>query len=66
MSNSHKESLGDSVYVQIEDGAIVLTTEGTKDADGNTIVSNVVYLEPEVLCALQRYLLKRKVAKDQT
>lgn len=59
-----KTYLGDSVYAQIEDEAVVLTVEGTKDADGNTIISNVVYLEPETLCALQRYLLKRKVTKS--
>jgi len=56
-----KHYLGDSVYVQEEDEAIVLTTEGTKDCDGNPIISSVIYLEPETLCALQRYLLNRKV-----
>ena len=56
-----KHYLGDSVYVQEEDGALLLTTENGMDADGNPIIGNAIYLEPETLCELQRYLANRKI-----
>lgn len=56
-----KEYLGDSVYIQEEDCALVLTTENGQDSLGNTIIGNAIYLEPETLCSLQRYLLRRKL-----
>ena len=59
-----KKYLGDSVFVEEEDGALLLTAEGGKDALGNTIISSAIYLEPEVLCAFQRYLANRKVAQE--
>ncbi len=48
--NEHKEYLGDSVYVAIEHGMVKLTTE---NGDGPT---NTIYLEPEAVDALNRYL----------
>ena len=45
-----KVYLGDSVYVEVESGALKLTTE---NGDGP---SNTIYLEPEVLGALNRYV----------
>ncbi len=59
MSNS-KTHLGDTVFIQEEHDCLVLTTEKT-DADGLNIIDSAIYLEFETLCALQRYLLKRKL-----
>ena len=52
-----KEYLGDGVYVDQNavSGALVLTTE-----DGYS-TTNVIYLEPEVLDALLRYLKANEV-----
>jgi hypothetical protein len=47
-----KSYLGDGVYAEIERGEIVLTTE-----DGINTTNRIV-LEPEVLAALLRYLVK--------
>lgn len=47
--NNTKAYLGDSVYAQMQDGMIKLTTENGVRAD------NVIYLEPEVYAALVRY-----------
>jgi len=44
-----KRYLGDGVYAAVEQGMIVLTT---KNGDGTT---NAIYLEPEVMQALQQY-----------
>jgi hypothetical protein len=49
MTNTTKDYLGDSVYVDIENGMIALTTENGFGA------SNTIYLEPEVFAALNRY-----------
>lgn len=46
-----KAYLGDSVYVDVQDGMLKLTTEnGIGDA------SNTIYLEPEVYAALELYM----------
>lgn len=50
----NKSYLGDGVYVDWDDAtySIVLTTE-----DGISVTNRII-LEPEVLTALQRYLMK--------
>jgi len=42
--------LGDSVYAEIEDGMVKLTT-----SDGHT-TSNTIYLEPMVYTALRQFV----------
>lgn len=49
---TNKEYLGDSVYIQVEDGRLVLTTENGGPP------SNIIYLEPEVIEALSKYIKK--------
>jgi hypothetical protein len=49
MSAQLKQYLGDSVYADCDGFGITLTTE---NGDGP---SNTIYLEPEVLNALDRY-----------
>ena len=44
-----KEYLGDSVYVELEDGMLRLTT------DNGAGVSNEIFFEPEVMEALRKY-----------
>ena len=44
-----KQYLGDSVYAEHENGMIKLTTDNGMGA------SNTIYLEPEVMAALERY-----------
>jgi agmatine/peptidylarginine deiminase len=52
----NKEYLGDGVYIESDGNGFVLTTEdGLPDAPTNTI-----YLEPEVVWSLQRYLHAQK------
>jgi hypothetical protein len=63
MNHLSKQYLGDSLFVQEEDGALLLTTENAKDSDGNPIIGNAIYLEPETLCNLQRFLINRKVTQ---
>ena len=54
---SEKTYLGDSVYVDREDGMIVLTTDnGYPDDPRNQIYSNKIYMEPSVVEALMKYL----------
>ncbi|MFI5222627.1 MAG: hypothetical protein ACHQX3_00030 [Nitrospirales bacterium] len=50
----HKDYLGDSVYAEIEDGMVKLTTENGLGA------SNTIFLEPEVIAALNRYVERIK------
>jgi hypothetical protein len=47
-----KTYLGDSVYAEFDGHCIVLTTENGLPADP----SNKIYMEPQVLVALERYL----------
>lgn len=58
----HKDYLGDSVYVEIEDGMIKLTTENGLGP------SNTIYLEPNVFDALSRYVtrIEQIVKEEQT
>lgn len=49
-----KEYLGDSVYVELENGMLKLTTENGLPDDP----SNTIYLEPGVVEALFRYYNK--------
>ena len=53
--------LGDSVYVQEDDGFIVLASENGVDANGMPIIVSAVYLSAEAVCEFQRWLLSRKV-----
>jgi hypothetical protein len=46
---AHKDYLGDSIYADVSGCGIVLTTENGFEA------SNTIFLEPEVLHALDRY-----------
>lgn len=52
-----KTYLGDSVYVDIEDGMVILTTDNGYPDDPR----NVIYLEPEVLEALMQFLAKNGI-----
>ena len=56
-----KHHLGSCVYAQEDDGFILLTDENT-DTEGNPIIVSAVYLSPDSVCELQRYLANRKVA----
>ena len=49
-----KEYLGDGVYAEIRPYHLVLTTENGIDT------TNEIFLEPEVLDALQRFLERAK------
>jgi len=50
--NKPKAYIGDGVYAEVERGMLKLTTE---DGYGET---NTIYLEPEIIAALQSYLNK--------
>lgn len=50
MNEEHKEYLGDSVYAAIENGMLKLTTENGFGP------SNVIYLDNDVIDALNRYV----------
>jgi len=52
MKQVEKEYLGDSVYIEVEDGSFKLTTENGVGA------TNTIFLEPEVYTALVRYAAK--------
>ncbi len=58
-----KHYLGDSVYVQEEDGSLLLTVEGLEDQNGNKVISEAIYLESETLCELQKFLINWRVEK---
>lgn len=49
MTDTNGEYLGDSVYVDIENGMLKLTTENGLGAN------NTIYMEPEVYLALEDY-----------
>jgi hypothetical protein len=48
--HEYKRYLGDGVYADIDRGMVKLTTE-----DGISVI-NIIYLEPEVIDALMRYV----------
>ena len=50
-----KEYIGDGVYVKHEEFTIILTTE-----EGDDLVSNIIYLEPDTLRAFEQYIAKIK------
>lgn len=52
--NLEKEYLGDSVYAEIENGMLKLTTDNGMGA------SNEIYLDLEVLAALNAYVERAK------
>mgnify|MGYP001591361240 CR=1 FL=1 len=56
-----KQYLGDSVYADIEDGMVRLTTENGVPSDPQS----VIYLEPEVIVALNNYILWVKQGSTQ-
>jgi len=56
----HKSYLGDSVYADCDGFAVILTTEN--DDCGP---SNIIYLEPEVIAALNRYVERLKQMTTQ-
>lgn len=50
MSEPKKTYLGDSVYARMDNGMVALTTENGYEA------SNEIFLEPEVIEALMRFI----------
>lgn len=54
-----KDYLGDSVYAEWDGNRIILTTENGLGP------SNVIYLEPEVIAALESYLGRVKASIKQ-
>lgn len=50
-----KRYLGDGVYVDHDGHMLKLTTAPTSAMDGSRS-TNIIYLEPSVLAALQRYV----------
>jgi hypothetical protein len=58
---SLKQYLGDSVYADIEHGMVKLTTENGLPSDP----SNTILLEPEIVVALNRYILWVKEQQTQ-
>ena len=60
MSNL-KAYLGDSVYADIDDvGTLVLTTENGYPDDPR----NIIYMEPQVLLALENYVSQHFKTKE--
>ncbi len=51
-----KTYLGDGVYANIENGMIKLTTEDQHLWDDGISITNVIYLEPEVLTCFLNYI----------
>lgn len=54
-----KQYLGDSVYVDVEDGMVKLTTENGLPDDP----SNTIYLEADVLVAFAAYLRRLDITR---
>lgn len=50
----HEDYLGDGVYVGVERGMLALYTSNGREK------TNTIYLEPEVLAALLRYIERLK------
>ncbi len=53
-----KQYIGDSVYVEVLDGMLKLTTENGYGP------SNIIYLEMEVYAALKEYVERREVKRS--
>ena len=60
-----KHHLSDCIYAQEDDGFIVLTAESGVDTEGNPIVVSAVYLSPDAVCELQRWLKNRKLIQKE-
>jgi len=58
MGITDKEYLGDSVYVEYDGYVVTLTTE-----NGYGDPSNIIYLGPEELKAMKKYLKKLEEAR---
>lgn len=56
----NKAYLGDSVYVEIEDGMFKLTTNNGYPDDPR----NVIFMEPEVYIAFKRYAARALEGKE--
>lgn len=54
-----KEYLGDSVYVDVQLGQMILTTE-----NGEPQPSNTIYLEPAVIFQLIEYLKRYEIIRS--
>lgn len=54
MPHSKKRYLGDGVYIEIQNGQYVLTTENGLDA------TNTIYFEPEIMDQLIKYVKEVK------
>lgn len=54
MQESRKEYLGDGAYVAFDGFGLILTAENGIEA------TDTIYLEPEVLVSLERYIQKLK------
>lgn len=52
-----KVYLGDGVYADVDDGVLVLTTEEGRHA------TNTVYMESEVVQALERFIARQREEK---
>jgi hypothetical protein len=50
-----KEYLGDSVYAEVKNGGIIITTENGQPFDP----TNIIFLEPEVVNAFLRFVRSR-------
>jgi len=60
-----KHHLGDSVYVEEDDGFIVLVSENGVDENGFPIIVSAVYLSQDAACELQRWLANRKLIQKE-
>lgn len=60
--SKHKDYLGDGCYADFDGFGIILTTENGIET------TNQIYLEPEVLAALNRYneRMREKASKTET
>jgi len=61
MASKFKQYLGDSVYVDFDGAGLWLTTENGYPDDPR----NKIYLEPEVILALDRYRAWLKAQKNE-
>lgn len=55
-----KVYLGDAVYAECDGWGVYLTTE-----DGGVRATNRIYLEPEVIAALEEYIRKLRGKKSE-
>ena len=60
-----KHHLADGVYVEEDDGFIVLASENGVDENGYPVIVSAVYLSPDAACEFQRWLLKMKLIQKE-